>query len=217
MLDETKESIEEVAVQTEPVPETAAQTEEPSAANARALPPVSVKTNVDAKAVTALGRRLFLSRWYVMAIPAVLLAALGGLIWGILSAMFIEGGMAIGISLMAAGLAVPAVVFAVRYALLAKQSEKATQGRTKVLNFMFDENAISVTQTTTPYGGESKEETTEFAWDDIAKVVETQEYCFLLLGGSLSIIADKSGMTDASRADFNNLLKAKLGDKYKAA
>jgi len=182
----------------------------------RPIQAVSAKTNVDAKAVIALSQRVFLSRWYMMAIPSVLLVALGGLIWGIMASQYIEDGAAVGIALIVAGVVIPGGLFVLWYfVLIGNNSAAAVAGRTKVIEFTFGLENIAVKQTVTPEDGNETVAESTFEWSDVLRVLEVKAYFFLILANNHSIIVDKMALRDLCLEDFKNLLVDKLGDKYK--
>jgi len=178
------------------------------------LMPVSLTTTVDKTAVLSLSRRMLRSRFYFMLIPAVLLIALGGLLWGILASNEPTIALIVGLSLIGGGLLIPIIVLLTSgLFILPRMSTKATEGRKKTQSFTLDIDFIKVTQTTITAGEDFKDvektETATYEWQDIKKVIQNAQYYFLLLGTNLGIILDKNKITDGTLDDLERLVQAK--------
>jgi len=177
----------------------------------KAVVPVSLKTDVNQVAVLSLSRRMLRSRLLFVAIPGLLLMALGALLWGVLNSTIAEGAMTVGLSLIGAGILIPTAVFlAGHYFVLPRMSQKATDGRAKVHEFVLSETNIEVKQTIIK-DSETKAEAATYVWSQVTKILEDNNYYFLLMGTNLAMILDKSAVATSNTVDdLKRLIDSKI-------
>jgi len=175
-----------------------------------------VKTRVDKAAVLSLTRRIFLAKWPLLLVPAILLIAIGGLVMGVMMANFNDGAIPVGVGLMASGVALPMLIFLVNFfVMLPKNAATATEWRKKTLVVEISNERIFIRQKTTPLYAEPEYSDEIYSWSRIIKVISNKSYLFLFITKRQVIIINTKELEMVDVQKLKKAIKYKIKDNTK--
>jgi len=170
------------------------------------IPEANSKTKVDKAAVLALTRRIFLAKWPLLLVPAILLSAIGGLVLGVMMAGNSDNAIAVGVSIIVGGIAIPIIIFLANYfVMLPKNAQSATEWRKKTLLVNINNDRIFIKQKTTPIHADSEYADIEYKWEKFIKLLSLKNYIFLFVGRNQAVVID---LLETPKAEINKLKQA---------